>query len=714
VRAIVRYRDSRVIAVNLDARIYTAVGLRERLAEVSRQRAAVERPGQLSWIQAPTSASPPPSLPAAVVTRNSTVVKVSGLRAQLYVVAQGPLVQRFWVALDIPRPPAAIRNTVVASAAVAARGSATRALRLATDRVVLRREVRTPRGWVRTLETIRVQRRDVAPATFEVPTRFVRVSARVPHKFRRPAMVPASVGGHLGPISANPRLYALYWGEKFKVAGTANPFVEQMNGFLKSVMLDEPFQPFWNPLGQYGIGPGELIGAGIIARDPPHDAGVLHYAALVATVYEAMLFHRAPIAWPPFVGFDPVIGIFVPQSALPSTGWGGYHFVVPAPTAFMGWPWSIVGGYAIPYFVTLVPDAGFGSDGAAAATETTSHELVEAVSDPIPPTGILDLFGTPAWWIHGELADICSTDPHLPWQSHVPIGGFPLSTWWSQAAQACVPDTLPTVVITTPLNGATLRRDFPIPYAARATDPNAGDISRHVTWTLDGKSLASGGGGTIGPRELSAGHHTLTATVSNGYATATPVGTIFTVFDPPVYGARVLAVAPPPAIQVPGQRSTATITLVNDGTTPLLRSGSTPTRCAATDPQGRESAWLDPTAPNAVGRKAVAIDQDITAPGETFTCTLSLVAPPVVGAHEERFGVQIENVALLPTPPVSLAVAILTCRELAQEIERLRAEIRALQQALKIAAPGEKPGLVREIDELSKSLGELNAVQRNC
>jgi hypothetical protein len=79
-------------------------------------------------------------------------------------------------------------------------------------------------------------------------------------------------------------------------------------------------------------------------------------------------------------------------------------------------------------FYAVLPYPGCGGcvgdlDEFDALTSTTSHELAEAITDPVPGTGWYDD-------THGEVGDICA------WQTKR-LGDYVVQLEWSNAAGAC-------------------------------------------------------------------------------------------------------------------------------------------------------------------------------------------------------------------------------------------------------------------------------------
>ena len=92
------------------------------------------------------------------------------------------------------------------------------------------------------------------------------------------------------------------------------------------------------------------------------------------------------------------------------------------------------------------------SQGFAQAMRTFSHELVETISDPVPPVGIVQTKPTPASGA-GEIGDVCN-QPAL-------VNGVDVVAYWSQSANACV---IPTAT----------RRSVSLDYVVKQHTPKGG------------------------------------------------------------------------------------------------------------------------------------------------------------------------------------------------------------------------------------------------
>ena len=140
----------------------------------------------------------------------------------------------------------------------------------------------------------------------------------------------------------------------------------------------------------------------------------------------------APKIWWRFGGRDPLIGIFVPAGAVLAGSWTGYHFLGPSAGWLLPWPLSLAAHSVLPWFIVKAP-AGAGTAG---STRNATHELVEAVTDPLPLSANVDFTKSPPW-VGGEIADICSVGTPSGIQTTTRFT-FTVPTFWSNAAGACV------------------------------------------------------------------------------------------------------------------------------------------------------------------------------------------------------------------------------------------------------------------------------------
>jgi hypothetical protein len=524
--AVVRYRDGALFVLDPAHRRYSRIDLAARIAEVAAQQSLLDHGGTPEHVALPTGTPGAVSVAARPLAGR---IRIAGLLAQGMVVRTGAVVERLWYAATLPAPPAALRSTLAKLGAGAVDSGAGAAGGIA-DQVLLRRE-RLVRGrWRRLLDTDAVTR--VALPRLAPPRGYHAVAAPAS---RRTASVPAlalPLGG--GPIAQNPAVFAIYWGSAF----TATPaFATRTNAFLGSIMNPgSPSSAYWAGMAQYGVHPKRFVGSVTFASNPFRTVGTWNFLDVDQIVYRAQLTAGAPAFWSTLGGEDPVNAVFVAASAVNASGWSGYHFWAPSLGALVGFPLNLFVRPAVPWVIVRVDDSGgLGSTTAAdSATGSFSHELVEAASDPYPFSGWVDWTKQPVW-SEGEIADICSQGTTSPFaaMTRVVPGGAVLSTYWSNTARACVPESRPTLSLFGIAPGGSVRQDRVFP-SALAADPLDGNISSTVSWrdSVAG-SLGTGATPSTAVHALSLGAHTLTATVTDSQGLTATASVSFTVFALP-------------------------------------------------------------------------------------------------------------------------------------------------------------------------------------
>jgi hypothetical protein len=214
-----------------------------------------------------------------------------------------------------------------------------------------------------------------------------------------------------GPLLPAVQVFTLFWGTAW--AGLQAALVQQINEFfdfvLTSSLLDQ--------LGEYSVAGmsivhGSRTGAVILSTDPP---GTIADADIQALVQQEISNDSAvPQPTPNSLYF-----VFLPPGVTISLDGGtscsnfcGYHSDVNA---------------QIFYAVMPYPDCA-GCTGALsvadALTSTSSHELCEAITDPVPGQGWYDDQ-------NGEIGDICA------WQTKQ-LGAYTVQLEWSNKAGRCL------------------------------------------------------------------------------------------------------------------------------------------------------------------------------------------------------------------------------------------------------------------------------------
>jgi hypothetical protein len=193
---------------------------------------------------------------------------------------------------------------------------------------------------------------------------------------------------------------------------------------------------YWTAaVSEYGVGPAMATAPVVLTETAPatiDDSVVQTWLAGKLNGSTANAAFGTPSAQSIYVIYYPT-GTTVTLEGLTSCvagGFGGYHNSIQLTSG----PWS---GLNVAYAV--VPECAFDSTPAEQLTESGSHELIEAVTDPLPLTQMPAYAQTDendiVWDIllgGGEIADMCAQNPNA---FFVP-GGMttPVQRVWSNAA----------------------------------------------------------------------------------------------------------------------------------------------------------------------------------------------------------------------------------------------------------------------------------------
>lgn len=569
---IVRYADGRVLALDHGTRTFLSASVNEVIAGRLAERGRVAR-SIVPDLGTSPGLPPPPRL-----DHISDVTKIQGISARSYLL-RDPVEDRLYrltYANQLPRPPGPMRHKLAALQPVNVPTGHDRcnddtgedgpdeavSSRLA-GRMLLRMEVREGHRWIGVLDTDSIERVLVPCSSFSEPDGWQMAEA-APSPAARAAVMEshltsrasattvgetcppdprppttASVIGGPGPYMYHPEVHVFFWGRTFadpahrhavdelSRAFTSNGgfFLPQYTGFLSA---------------SYGIQPGRFGSRHIIDEDPPGFAGGGGAGAILGPkVVTWGLEGRAPLFWWRLGNIaDPLYVIFLPQSVVDPGNWGGFHFLAfNLVITVIPWPFNMVVHEGMPYAVIKVPDQAlqlpqngllFRGDCTRipglcnvlpsfdAATVRASHEYVEAVTDPFPFWGFSDIGKVPVW-TEGEIADICQDAS--PWSDRTGVGNYVVSTFWSTVAQACVPESRPTITLLAPGDGENIpwRIGGPVVLLrGQATDPMRGDISAQIRWSVD--AAPAGTGREVPSPPLSLGSHSIQAQVQGSRA----------------------------------------------------------------------------------------------------------------------------------------------------------------------------------------------------
>ena len=209
-----------------------------------------------------------------------------------------------------------------------------------------------------------------------------------------------------GAVLSAAQVTTIFWGpawDQDPLSGIAQELNQFFDFILSSALIDQ--------LGEYSvpgmtIGHGALAGRRSIATSPPSS---------IADADVQKLLQNEVSSPPPdslyFVFLPPGVKVDLQGSASCSS-FCGYH--------------SDIGGRLF-YAVMPYPDCAGCAGGLQvldALTSTSSHELCEAITDPVPGQGWYDD-------ANGEIGDICA------WQTKQ-LGAYTVQLEWSNSAGRCI------------------------------------------------------------------------------------------------------------------------------------------------------------------------------------------------------------------------------------------------------------------------------------
>jgi hypothetical protein len=223
-------------------------------------------------------------------------------------------------------------------------------------------------------------------------------------RLEAPAQAPA-LTYRGGPLLTNVQVFTYFWGAPW---ASQPDLVQQINGFFDYVLTS----PLLDQLAEYSV-PGMTIGQGARAGTSTiTDSSPA--ASITDADVEAFVQQQVPQPVPNGLYF-----VYLPPGTAVSLDGGascsnfcGYHSDIGGTTFYAVMPYpdcsGCVGG------LTLID----------ALTSTSSHELCEAITDPVPGQGWYDDQ-------NGEIGDICA------WQTKK-LDGYTVQLEWSNQAGRCI------------------------------------------------------------------------------------------------------------------------------------------------------------------------------------------------------------------------------------------------------------------------------------
>jgi len=215
-----------------------------------------------------------------------------------------------------------------------------------------------------------------------------------------------------GPLLTNVEVFTVFWGAAWQEASNS-AVAEQMNEFFDFIVVSKLI----DQLSEYNvegmtIGHGKRTGSLILTTSEPEtkvaDAAI--QTMLQREIASGTLPENAPNSLY-FVFLPPGTQVEL-AGAASCTDFCGYHDATRDNVFYAVMPYANCTG-CLGGLTTL-----------DALTLTSSHELCEAITDPVPGQGWYDD-------ANGEIGDICA------WKTKK-LNGYIVQLEWSNAAEACV------------------------------------------------------------------------------------------------------------------------------------------------------------------------------------------------------------------------------------------------------------------------------------
>ena len=215
-----------------------------------------------------------------------------------------------------------------------------------------------------------------------------------------------------GPLLSAVEVFTIFWGAAWQTTQAA--LAKQINEFFDFVLASKLIDQLAEySVPAHAIGHGKRTGTITVTQPQPrrtvHDAGLQH-------MLQNEIAHNQGVPHPTpntlyFVYTPPGVRI-VQGGAASCTAFCGYHNDISGTVFYAAMPYPGCTG-CLGNLTVL-----------DALTSTSSHELCEAITDPIPGQGWYDDN-------NGEIGDICA------WQTK-PLGAYTVQLEWSNHAGRCI------------------------------------------------------------------------------------------------------------------------------------------------------------------------------------------------------------------------------------------------------------------------------------
>ena len=229
----------------------------------------------------------------------------------------------------------------------------------------------------------------------------------------RQAGTPPQLTYHGGHLLAQVEVFTIFWGSAWKTA-TRKALAGRINTFFDSILVS----PLIDQLGEYGVA-GQQIGHGRRVGTATVTSPKLGHSISDGAIQHFLQGEIGSNSAFPKPTPNTLFFLYLPPGT--SVAQGGARSC----QAFCGYHNDIAG--QLYYAVMPYPGCGGCTGGMSlfdALTSTSSHELCEAITDPVPGRGWYDDGG------NAEIGDLCA------WKTKT-IDGSTVQLEWSNQANAC-------------------------------------------------------------------------------------------------------------------------------------------------------------------------------------------------------------------------------------------------------------------------------------